>query len=285
MQHSGGADLGPVPTVSHELLNSKHKSSSHAGTTRTVAPGVERPRSEPAQYDQPQTCLRHRTRISSPTSRILLSAEGAIYLTQGEHDDVGDLCVCLRAGVPPSRACTRRLVVGSAPATGRLPATAGNLTQIDTPSADSEHAPCLVLAGSWLAVRLKRHPGGELELAPGRRKQLSVTRRLRLLVCRSSSHLPRSRETAPPGGRQPRDRGRPDDRSWCEGAAVAALIATRRMPVLTRKEGAQTGGRWSCKSPDPRLVPHGRDVAIGIVSSATAGRAKHSSAPGPTRAC
>jgi hypothetical protein len=31
MQHSGGADLTPAFTVSHEMLNSKHKSSSLVG--------------------------------------------------------------------------------------------------------------------------------------------------------------------------------------------------------------------------------------------------------------
>ena len=30
MQHSGGADLTASPTVSHELLSSKHRSSSRA---------------------------------------------------------------------------------------------------------------------------------------------------------------------------------------------------------------------------------------------------------------
>jgi len=43
MQQSG-ADVVMVQspsTVSHELLSSKHKSSSRAGTARTVASGVE----------------------------------------------------------------------------------------------------------------------------------------------------------------------------------------------------------------------------------------------------
>ena len=31
MQHSGGADLTPAFTVSHEMLNSKHNSSSLVG--------------------------------------------------------------------------------------------------------------------------------------------------------------------------------------------------------------------------------------------------------------
>ena len=34
----------------------------------------------------------------------LLSREGAIYLTQAEPDDTGDLRFALRARVPPSRA-------------------------------------------------------------------------------------------------------------------------------------------------------------------------------------
>ena len=37
MQHSGGAALTAASTASHELLSSKHKSSSLAGTTRSAA--------------------------------------------------------------------------------------------------------------------------------------------------------------------------------------------------------------------------------------------------------
>ena len=39
--------------------------------------------------------------------------------------------------------------------------------------ADSEHAPGLALAGSWLAIPAVTAAGGELKHAPGRRKQLS----------------------------------------------------------------------------------------------------------------
>jgi hypothetical protein len=41
MQHSGGAALTAASTASHELLSSKHKSSSLAGIVRTAAFGQE----------------------------------------------------------------------------------------------------------------------------------------------------------------------------------------------------------------------------------------------------
>jgi hypothetical protein len=42
MQHSVGADVTVAPTVSHELLNRKHKSSSLGGTAPTAASGVKK---------------------------------------------------------------------------------------------------------------------------------------------------------------------------------------------------------------------------------------------------
>jgi hypothetical protein len=60
-----------------------------------------------------------------------LAVISAIYLTQAEHDDVGDLRDGLRARVPPSRA-SRTLFALTA---RRLPTTAIDLTQIDIPLA------------------------------------------------------------------------------------------------------------------------------------------------------
>jgi len=44
MQHSGGADPTAASAASHELLSSKHKSSSLADTARTAASGVKQQR-------------------------------------------------------------------------------------------------------------------------------------------------------------------------------------------------------------------------------------------------
>jgi hypothetical protein len=98
----------------------------------------------------------------------MLSPIGAIHLTQGEHDHAGDSCVSLRARVPPSRASHRAAGGRFARATVWLPATAGNLTQMDTPLAHkhetafasyrmtAKHHGC---RRSW-----SRSPTGRLEL-------------------------------------------------------------------------------------------------------------------------
>ena len=53
MQHSGAADVTVASIVSHDLLNSKHKSSSLAGIARIVAFGHKQPRSRTGR-----TCTR-----------------------------------------------------------------------------------------------------------------------------------------------------------------------------------------------------------------------------------
>jgi hypothetical protein len=62
-----------------------------------------------------------------------LFAQWAIYLTQAEHDEVGDLRVGLRARVPPSRASHTAAGARFALTEGRLPITAVNLSHIDSP--------------------------------------------------------------------------------------------------------------------------------------------------------
>ena len=57
MQHCGGADLTAPYTVSHELLSSKHKSSSLAGIARTAGPGQRQPWRTPAPIQTTRAIL------------------------------------------------------------------------------------------------------------------------------------------------------------------------------------------------------------------------------------
>jgi hypothetical protein len=56
-----------------------------------------------------------------------------LEIAQAEHDDMGDLCVGVRARVPPPRASYEATGARFASTEGRLPTTAVNLTQIDSP--------------------------------------------------------------------------------------------------------------------------------------------------------
>ena len=83
MQHSGGADLTaarPPSAASHELLSSKHKSSSLAGIARTAASGVEQrpPRGEEAAQSRLSPISRTCLQVSGSRKTSTQSQSGAV---------------------------------------------------------------------------------------------------------------------------------------------------------------------------------------------------------------
>jgi hypothetical protein len=81
----------------------------------------------------PAIAVRGITLIPAHMTRRALSGQGGYLSNSGCARPRWDSRASLRARVPPSRASHRAAGGRFAPATVRLPVTAGNLTQIDTP--------------------------------------------------------------------------------------------------------------------------------------------------------
>jgi hypothetical protein len=122
-------------------------------------------------------------------SSLALSPKWAIYLTQAEHDDMGDLRVGLRVRVPASRARHTPAGARFALPEGRLPSTAVNLTQIDSPL-PRRHSP-----------RLRRqHARNRPQASTRRRVAARLVVRQPCLACVLTVRLPLA-DTIGHGGR------------------------------------------------------------------------------------
>jgi hypothetical protein len=99
------------------------------------AAGESCPRSEEEARRLAPASARKRLQLDARSTEPgdALSAQRAIYLTQAEHDDMGDLRVGPRARVPPSRASHTAAGARFALTEARLLTTAVNLTQVDSP--------------------------------------------------------------------------------------------------------------------------------------------------------
>jgi hypothetical protein len=100
MRHSGGANLTPACTVSHEMLSSKRKSSSLAGTARTAAFG---------QFGSPLggAWRRRRRPASSATARRLMRPRQRGDCSVGRAAGWLRLPLRRRCGAGPMRGVTR----------------------------------------------------------------------------------------------------------------------------------------------------------------------------------
>jgi hypothetical protein len=84
MQHSGGANLTPACTVSHEMLSSKRKSSSLAGTARTAAFGqFGSPPGRSVASTASSSVVRHRSTpdAATPAWRLLRGKSSRVVET------------------------------------------------------------------------------------------------------------------------------------------------------------------------------------------------------------